>query len=135
MKLQSVRLDTSDKLFPIHKISLQDGDAQSNGALSERDLGLRQFLQLIERRRPRFVTLDVFDTTLWRPTREPSHLFDEVGLALEQAKFAKFAFLPGSFARLRAAAEKLARHNAVRAGRLAEVTLSDIYLNMSAVLI
>lgn len=86
-----------------------------------------QILELIDRRRPSLVTLDVFDTTLWRPCRTPSDLFSLVGDHFERRGLLKLGLAAASFGVARRQAEHLLRMEARRRMASIEIGLAAVY--------
>lgn len=74
-----------------------------------------------------FVSFDVFDTLLCRPTHRPGHMFQVIGAAAEQ----QTSVAPLAFAALRRRAENEVRVSARATGRQ-EVELAEIYRRLCA---
>ena len=83
-------------------------------------------LRLIECGKYRVLSLDVFDTTVWRTFPAPTDLFYSLGSYLQAAGILFPSVSPASFAGERLEAEKTARSIL---GRNGEVTLREIYEN------
>lgn len=95
------------------------------------ELGLDRRLQAViaelEAGRYQALSLDVFDTLLWRRVPEPADIFRQVGEALK-AQGLLLGWVQGAqFSELRAAAEKEARAQAEARTGSREILLSDIY--------
>jgi FMN phosphatase YigB (HAD superfamily) len=78
------------------------------------------------------LSLDVFDTMLWRKVPEPEHLFILLGERLVAQGLLAPDLDAGAFALLRKEAERLARDDRERSGRGVEVTLREIWDRMPA---
>ncbi len=95
------------------------------------DQRLLPLLEGLKAGRIRVLSLDVFDTLLWRRVPEPADVFDLLGHKLaEDGKLAR-TISPLGFADLRRAAEKAAREKAQAITGYREVTLADIYAALS----
>lgn len=80
------------------------------------------------------LSLDVFDTLLWRRVPEPADIFSQVGAHLrDQGRLARSVSIV-QFAELRAAAEKQARAMAESHTGSREILLADIYEMMPGTL-
>lgn len=77
--------------------------------------------------RYRVLSLDVFDTLLWRRVPEPRDLFFQIGNELRSQNLLLSWVSVAQFAELRAAAEKAARAQAEARTGSREVLLADIY--------
>jgi FMN phosphatase YigB (HAD superfamily) len=73
------------------------------------------------------LSLDIFDTLIWRITPEPVDAFVLLGRRLADDGRLRDGIGPELFARLRERAEGRARHRVARTGRVPEVTLEGIY--------
>ncbi|MBX7201059.1 MAG: hypothetical protein K1X51_16940 [Rhodospirillaceae bacterium] len=82
--------------------------------------------------RLRVLSVDVFDTLLWRRVPEPSDIFLMLGLALHAAGKLAGDVSPAAFAELRRAAERAARAKAEAATGYREVRFPDIYAQLPA---
>ncbi|WP_242418606.1 hypothetical protein, partial [Frankia sp. CpI1-P] len=73
------------------------------------DVRLREVWSHLESGGAQALTLDVFDTLLWRMVPEPTHAFVLLGHRLADAGHLPPSVSPGEFARLRVHAEHVAR--------------------------
>jgi FMN phosphatase YigB (HAD superfamily) len=78
------------------------------------------------------LSLDVFDTILWRKVPEPTDAFVLLALRLIEIGALADDLDPGGFAVLRQRAEALARRRREESGRGVEVTLDEIWQAMPA---
>lgn len=78
------------------------------------------------------LSLDVFDTLLWRRVPEPIDVFFQVGDALKRRALLCERVSVVQFAELRAAAEKAARAEAEARTGSREILLQDIYMALPA---
>ncbi|MDX6644206.1 MAG: hypothetical protein QOD76_2168, partial [Solirubrobacteraceae bacterium] len=78
------------------------------------------------------VSVDVFDTLLWRKLPEPVDAFVLLGQRLAADGALADDVTPGVFAKLREAAEKRAREVSSGRGRGVEIGLRDIYARLPA---
>ena len=76
------------------------------------------------------LSLDVFDTLVWRTTPEPVDAFVLLGHRLRERGQLAEGVVPDVFARLRERAELRARRKVARTGRVPEVTLDAVYREM-----
>jgi len=83
--------------------------------------------------RPAVVSFDFFDTLLFRLCAEPSDLFIETGRQLATQGLLRAAYSPSEYRSVRLAADDKARGARVSAGKLPEVTLSEIYAELGEV--
>src|SRR5947199_19745 len=106
--------------------------ASADKALEGRstDSRLQRAFRLVAGDEVRTLSLDVFDTMLWRRVPEPVDAFPLVGLRLEEQGRLRADLAPQEFAMLRRAAEARARAKRDAAGGGAEVTLGDIYAEL-----
>jgi FMN phosphatase YigB (HAD superfamily) len=74
------------------------------------------------------VSVDFFDTLVWRKFQKPIDLFFKLGKQLINQGYLKSPRTASSFALLRIEAEKLARQEQLQSHGLSEVTLHQIYL-------
>ena len=100
------------------------GEARLSDAAPD-DACVARALALAERQAVKVLSLDVFDTLLWRVVPEPVDAFVLVGRALQAQGHLRVA--PEAFARLREAAEVEARATSVHERSTPEVSLPDIY--------
>ncbi len=77
------------------------------------------------------LSVDVFDTLLWRRVPEPKDIFFCLGQSLLDKKLINGGLSPGAFAELRASAEKAARATQENRTGSREVLLTDIYATLS----
>lgn len=87
------------------------------------DCRIRDVLRLIESRRYRLLSLDIFDTLAWRMSPSPQDVFFMVAQRLRERGWMHDSSSAESFVRERIAAEEAARRG--QASR--EVTLDEIY--------
>ncbi len=73
------------------------------------------------------LSVDIFDTLLWRRVPEPKNIFYLIGQALIKDRIMQESISPVEFAQLRASAEKAARVAQESQTGLREVVLADIY--------
>ncbi len=83
-----------------------------------------------ERESVKVLSLDVFDTLVWRVVPEPVDAFVEVGRGLARA--GRLSCPPEAFAALREAAEVRARARSQRARSTPEVSLEEVYEELPA---
>ncbi len=76
------------------------------------------------------LSVDIFDTLLWRRVPEPQDMFVQVAAALHREEVLVQAVSPVQFSELRAAAEKSARAAAEATSGSREVLLLDIYAHL-----
>ncbi len=76
------------------------------------------------------LSVDVFDTLLWRQVPEPADVFLVLGQQLKDAGHLAGHISPIAFAELRRAAQTSARERAFAATGSREVTLADIYAEL-----
>jgi len=91
------------------------------------DVRLREVWSLLESGGAEALTLDVFDTLLWRTVPEPKHAFLLLGQRLADAGALPDAVTPGQFARLRVQAEHQARLRSQKIRGTAEARLDEIW--------
>ncbi|MDX2142278.1 MAG: hypothetical protein SFV19_02885 [Rhodospirillaceae bacterium] len=91
------------------------------------DARLGPALEAIDGARVKWLSVDVFDTLLWRKVPEPKDVFLVLGRQLAEAGRLAAHMSPVHFAELRARAEKVARNNREAATASREITLKDIY--------
>ncbi|MEJ7763948.1 MAG: hypothetical protein WKF86_00465 [Acidimicrobiales bacterium] len=94
--------------------------------------GLGDAVRLLEQGSFEVLSLDIFDTLLWRAVPEPVDAFVLLGQHLLDLDRLKPEVSPHLFARLREGAEQKARGKAVERGRVPEITLSQIYDQLPA---
>ncbi len=96
--------------------------------MSSSDVFVARARALAERAEVTVLSLDVFDTLLWRVVPEPADAFVLVGRCLREAGHLQLS--AEAFALLRAAAEERARARGVRERSTPEVSLVEIYDEM-----
>jgi FMN phosphatase YigB (HAD superfamily) len=96
------------------------------------DVCIARARAVAERHAVKVLSLDVFDTLLWRVVPEPVDAFVLVGRALAERGALRVS--PEAFGRLREAAERRARARSVEAGGGEEVSLGQIYAHLGAAL-
>ncbi|SDC77999.1 hypothetical protein SAMN05444678_105215 [Sphingomonas sp. YR710] len=114
----------------------------SDPVLRDRDLKFRrpvrsaaeQILEIVDRERPSLVTLDVFDTVLWRPSRVPADIFSLVGTRLFTEKMLRYGLGPEQFSVARRQAEHRLRLEALQQGRSPEIGLIAVYSALQHIL-
>lgn len=89
-----------------------------------------RLLQRFDATRPKVLSLDVFDTLLWRPFERPTDVFVEVHKVLGRIADCPLPESPRIFAAMRVAAEQAAR----RAHPTSEITIDEIARELSRVL-
>lgn len=91
------------------------------------DVRLREVWSHLESGGAQALTLDVFDTLLWRMVPEPTHAFGILGHRLAETGLLPAGVSPGEFARLRELAENRARLHARDVRGTLEVRLDEIW--------
>lgn len=91
------------------------------------DVRLHEVWSLLESGGAEALTLDVFDTLLWRQVPEPSHAFLLLGHELADAGRLPPAVSPAQFAQLRIHAEQRARERAEEVRGTLECRLDEIW--------
>jgi FMN phosphatase YigB (HAD superfamily) len=76
------------------------------------------------------LSLDVFDTMLWRRAPEPVDVFGMIALRLEERRMLGAEATPAVFKELRIAAEARARSKREGTGGGVEISITDIYAEM-----
>jgi FMN phosphatase YigB (HAD superfamily) len=106
-----------------------------SGEVWTRDETLRPLLDRLApaAARPAVVSFDCFDTLLFRLCAEPSDLFIETGRQLAARGLLRAAYSPSEYRSVRLAADDKARGARVSAGKLPEVTLTEIYAELGDV--
>ncbi|NKB45439.1 MAG: hypothetical protein GKS03_14300 [Alphaproteobacteria bacterium] len=94
------------------------------------DSRLRPLIEELAGGRYKVLSLDVFDTLLWRRVPEPIDMFYRVGRVLIDGDFLAQSVAVSQFAHLRAAAEKAARARVEAKTGSREVLLADIYAEL-----
>ena len=96
------------------------------------DLRLSQVRQRLANGSTKVLSIDAFDTLLWRRVPEPGDVFLVLGDQLARAGNLAPEMVPVTFAELRRAAERAARAKVQAVTGYREVTLADIYDAMPA---
>ncbi|CUU54482.1 haloacid dehalogenase superfamily, subfamily IA, variant 1 with third motif having Dx(3-4)D or Dx(3-4)E [Parafrankia irregularis] len=91
------------------------------------DVRLREVWSHLESGGAQALTLDVFDTLLWRMVPEPAHAFITLGHRLAEIGQLPTGVTPGEFARLRVYAEHKAREHSHEVRGTYEVRLDEIW--------
>ncbi len=91
------------------------------------DARLDQAFDALRDERVSVLSVDIFDTLLWRRVADPVDAFPLVGERLRRDGLLPPAIGPLVFKRLRIEAEARARADASKAGRGTEVSLDEIY--------
>lgn len=73
------------------------------------------------------LTLDVFDTLLWRRVPKPTDVFELLGRELDERGALAGGISPAMFSGMRIAAEVMARSRKSQAGKAPEVNLGEVY--------
>jgi FMN phosphatase YigB (HAD superfamily) len=94
------------------------------------DARLTRAISLLSNPDVRVLSLDVFDTIVWRRTPEPVDVFPMIAPRLRENGHLIPGVTPRVFQKLRIAAEARARAKRGLAGRGHEVTLADIYAEL-----
>jgi predicted HAD superfamily hydrolase len=94
------------------------------------DARLEEARALVTSKEIDVLSLDVFDTLLWRKVPEPHDVFVLLAVRLMEEGALAEDLDPGAFALLRRRAEALARHRRETSGRGVEVTLREIWETM-----
>ncbi len=81
----------------------------------------------------KILSLDIFDTLLWRKVPLPTDLFLLLGQQLKNEGWLIEAVTAECFCELRILAEQLARQKKLQSGLPPEITLQDIYWNLSGI--
>ena len=89
-----------------------------------------RLLQRFDAARPKWLSLDVFDTLLWRPFERPTDVFVEVHRTLGEIADAPLPESARVFAAMRVAAEQAAR----RTHPTSEITIDEIARELSRAL-
>ncbi len=89
-----------------------------------------RLLQRFDAARPKWLSLDVFDTLLWRPFERPTDVFVEVHRTLGEIADCPLPESPRIFAAMRVAAEQAAR----RTHPTSEITIDEIARELSRAL-
>lgn len=92
-----------------------------------RDHRVAELERAVRAERTSVLSLDCFDTVLWRRVPKPTDLFVVLGEELAAAGHLSGHVSPVVFGRLRVAAEHAARRRRSLAGAVPEVNLEDIY--------
>ncbi|EKQ51105.1 MULTISPECIES: haloacid dehalogenase [unclassified Clostridium] len=87
----------------------------------------REVLEVIEKKEIKLLSLDIFDTLIFRIVRSPSDVFLEMGQILKSKYDYKFKMTPFEFRQIRIQAEQKARGNKKEEFGTDEVFLSEIY--------
>jgi hypothetical protein len=95
---------------------------------------LRPALSALQDGTVKVLTLDCFDTLLWRTVPEPIDAFVLLGHRLAQGGMLPSHLSPGGFARLRQRAEQRQRDRAVERGESFEIGLHSIWQGFPEVL-
>ena len=91
------------------------------------DIRLRALATELAAGRYKVLSLDVFDTLIWRRVPEPTDIFYRVGCSLRDSNLLAEQVTVTQFAHLRVAAEKAARAKAEAKTGSREILLVDIY--------
>lgn len=96
---------------------------------------LKQAYELIDKGKVSVLSLDIFDTLLWRKVPVPADVFLLLGHKLKEEGWLINAVTPISFAELRIKAEKLTRAKKAiqKQSSTSEITLTEIYWGLHAV--
>ncbi len=92
--------------------------------------GLADAARLLERESFEVLSIDIFDTLLWRAVPEPVDAFVLLGQHLLDLDWLNREVSPDLFARLRERAEWKARGKAIKQGRVPEITLTEVYAEL-----
>jgi hypothetical protein len=77
------------------------------------------------------ISTDLFDTLLYRKVHQPTSLFFELGKRLNSKNLLIKNIDPHDFYSMRIKAEKLARENKYHSQRIHEVTIHEVYKELS----
>jgi glycosyltransferase involved in cell wall biosynthesis/FMN phosphatase YigB (HAD superfamily) len=102
---------------------------------TDRDLVSAYFEIRRNSNRFQIVSFDCFDTIIGRLLQEPTNLFLEVGRRLQQAKLFLHSISPAEYRDIRRTAESLARQILMGKAGTSEVTLEEIYQQLTHVVI
>lgn len=105
-----------------------------NQALNK-DIRLTQAFELIDKGQIKVLSLDIFDTLLWRKVPIPADVFLLLGVQYNDTGLLIEAVPSEKFVELRVKAEYLARHRKcqMQDTEFAEVTLKEIYWQLSGI--
>lgn len=98
--------------------------------MAPKDQRLLPVYEALSAGRLKVLSVDIFDTLLWRRVPEPSDVFLLLGQKLQRADQLAAHISPVAFAELRRAAQTAARERAFVATKSREVTLEDIYAEL-----
>lgn len=99
------------------------------------DSRLKRAYELIDSGRVSVLSIDIFDTLLWRGVPHPEDLFLLLGRRLIKEGWLIPAVIPESFVHLRIEAEKKARHMKAIPPQVSEVTLPEIYWQLQPIFV
>jgi predicted HAD superfamily hydrolase len=105
--------------------------AQRDAGLWRRDPSLAEIGRALERDKGSVLSLDFFDTTVFRLCRHPTDVFVEVGRQLAARGLLLRPLSGEEFCRMRVAAESQCRSHAVWHKQSAEIALADIYARLA----
>lgn len=97
------------------------------------ELHLSKVYELIDSGKVKLLSLDIFDTLLWRKVPHPIDLFLILGQKLKEEGWLIEAITPECFADLRILSEQVSRHKKIQSGSFPEITLQEIYWNFSGI--
>jgi len=109
------------RLSDLPQVSIKDGGARLD------DYRLQALEALLRTPGVSVLTLDVFDTLLWRRVPKPTDVFELLGRDLEERGALAGGISPAMFSGMRIAAEVMARSEKTRKGQAPEVNLGEIY--------
>jgi len=107
--------------------SMTEGDREQLRTAGSEDSRLGDALKVLAREPISVLSLDVFDTLVWRTVPEPVDAFVLLGRRLSDLGHLDAHVAPDVFARLRKTAEVRARDRVAPAASTREVSLEDIY--------
>lgn len=91
------------------------------------DIRANRIKKIIEQENIQWLSLDIFDTTIWRTVPKPTDLFYLVGAKLKEKGFFWPNTSPTLFAKTRIESEKKAREYSYKERETSEVNLEEIY--------
>lgn len=97
------------------------------------ELRLAKVYELIDSGKIKLLSLDIFDTLLWRKAPYPIDIFLILGQKLKEEGWLIEAVTPECFADIRILSEQLSRQKKIQGGSFPEITLQEIYWNCSGV--
>lgn len=97
------------------------------------DIRLSKAYEQIDAGNVKILSLDIFDTLLWRKCPIPVDLFLILGQKLKEEGWLIDTITPEGFADLRILSEQLVRQKKIQRGIIPEITLQEIYWNFAGI--